>query len=214
MSEENVPVSAFVRTWSTIMLTMVLLCVQFYTGHLILGLVSLTITIGFGISPFLTDMATDTPVTRAQLAAAFISRIMVPLWAVWMVINFPLVFPLLVMLFYAPLLIKVLFLLFIGTTALSLFLYATLETGRKKRDIMTQIAQADELSVQAHVMLSQAQEKGMNTSGCEEILERAGEFIILAQKCLGGKDYINADVCASTGVDMYEEAIRLIASLG
>lgn len=196
------------------MSTMVLLCVQFYTGHLILGLVSLTMTIGFGISPFLTDMATDTPVTRTQHAAAFISRIMVPLWAVWMVINFPLVFPLLVILFYAPLLIKVLFLLFIGTTVLSLFLYVILETGRKKADIITQIARADELSMQAHVMLSQVQEKGMNTSGCEEILEKAGEFIILAQKCLGGKDYINADVCASTAVDMFEEATRLIASLG
>lgn len=74
----------------------------------------------------------------------------------------------------------------------------------------TTILKAANLQVEAQNMLLKVQEKGVDTSWCENVFVEAGEFLEKAQRYFRGGNYIAANNCALRAIQLYEEVIELL----
>ena len=72
---------------------------------------------------------------------------------------------------------------------------------------------AGDLSIEAQTLLSQVKIHSINTSGVEEIIRKAEEFLTKAQDRFKGKNYIAANIYALKAIEAYQEAIDLLTEL-
>ena len=75
------------------------------------------------------------------------------------------------------------------------------------------MSKAEELSVEAQDLLSQAQGQGSDISSIEELIRKAEEFLALARENFTGGNYIAANIHALKAIEAYEEIIELIKDL-
>jgi len=77
----------------------------------------------------------------------------------------------------------------------------------------TNMLKAKELQSEALDVLSQAQEKGIDTSCCEGLLEEAEELLLTAQEYFKGGNYIAANNYAIESIRAYEEFLECLRGL-
>jgi beta propeller repeat protein len=75
------------------------------------------------------------------------------------------------------------------------------------------ILKAEELSIAAQDLLSQAQAQGFDTLECEELLENAENFLATAHHYFEEGHYIAANIYALKAIEVYEEAVELLKTL-
>ncbi len=72
------------------------------------------------------------------------------------------------------------------------------------------ISQAEAARDQAQDFLSQAQSRGIDTSGCEDLIEKGDHFLVTARTYYEGGNYIAANICALRALHAFEEAIEFL----
>ncbi len=190
-------ISALLKTWHAIMFTAALLLLQVYTGEVNRSYISLLLLVLLVMIRISAATVRAMYGSDAQTLIDFISEAM---FASWMILN-------------VPLLIKWVFLLFLGTTAVCLFLYSKFEDKIVGGGVQDTVSKVIELSDQVQKLLLQVQVKGIDTSRCERIIEKAEEFIIMAQKCFRGEYYTEVDLYMQDAINEYEKAIKCLKSL-
>ncbi|MFQ6088786.1 MAG: hypothetical protein ACE5K0_07800 [Candidatus Methanofastidiosia archaeon] len=66
----------------------------------------------------------------------------------------------------------------------------------------------------AEELLGEAKEKGFETKECEELYEKAIEFLEKAENFYKGGNYIAANNYALKAIELFEEAIECLEELG
>lgn len=200
---------AFLRIFLAVGYTVALLCIQFYEGEILRGFVTLLI-IGIGaMSHIIFAVGGDILGNKAQIPQ-YVSKIMTYLWIIWVAVNLPSVFPFLLLIFSAPLVIKAAFFLFVGTWFICVYLYYEFEDKRKEKKIEDTMMKAHLLSSKVGTLLLQAQEKRLDTRDCEETIEKGEKFLQIGEECFRVGDLINAEICAQSAIEAYQEVISRI----
>ncbi|KYK37012.1 MAG: hypothetical protein AYK19_07710 [Theionarchaea archaeon DG-70-1] len=204
---------AFLKAWLAIGYTAALLCIQFYEGEVLRGFVTLLIMGIILMSRIVVSIGGGLPVTKREKLPRFISKVMIYLWYLWLIINLPSVFPFLLLTFSAPPVIQVAFILFFVTWLVCVVLYYEFEDRRKEREIQGDMVTAQELSYHVKDMLKKAQTRQLDISDCKEMIEKAEKFMNIGEDRFREKDYINAEICVQSAIDVYQEVITCLTKL-
>jgi hypothetical protein len=75
------------------------------------------------------------------------------------------------------------------------------------------ILKAEDLAALAQDLLSKAQAQGLNTVECEELIDKAEEFLVKAQEHFREGNYIAANTNALEAIEIFEKVIKFLKNL-